>query len=146
MGRVRRRIVGMTAAGIAVLAAMPGSAIGQGIDQTCLLPLTKFDPATVNVAYPDQAAVYYSGAYAAVPGTRIRITGRFPHARYASFNVYDNIQRPLDALADIELKPDASSTNPFVKGADRTVKKRSYTAFVNFGPIPKKRARNTLYT
>jgi hypothetical protein len=63
-----------------------------------------------------------------------------------SFNVYDNIQRPLDALADVELRPDAGSLNPFVKGADRTAKKRSYTAFVDFGPIPKKRARNTLYS
>jgi hypothetical protein len=84
--------------------------------------------------------------YAAVPGTRIRITGRYPHARYMSFNVYDNIQRPLDALADVELRPDAGSLNPFVKGAKRTAKSRSYTAFVDFGPIPKKRARNTLYS
>ena len=90
--------------------------------------------------------MYYSGAYQAAPGTRIRITGRFPHARYMSFNVYDNIQRPLDALADVELRPDAGSANPFVKGADRTAKSRSYTAFVDFGPIPKKRAPNTLYT
>jgi hypothetical protein len=120
--------------------------VAQGVDQTCLLPLTKFDPATVNVAYPDQAAVYYSGGYAAVPGTRIRITGRFPHARYMSFNVYDNIQRPLDALADVELGPDKGNVNPFLRGADRTTKKRSYTAFIDFGPIPKKRAPNTLYT
>jgi hypothetical protein len=140
--------LGRTAIALGALGAVlaPGGAAAQGVDQTCLLPLTKFDPATVNVAYPDQAAVYYSGGYAAVPGTRIRITGRFPHARYMSFNVYDNIQRPLDALADVELKPDAGSLNPFVKGADRRAKKRSYTAFVDFGPIPKKRARNTLYT
>lgn len=126
--------------------AVPAGAAAQGVDETCALPLTKFDPATVNVAYPDQAAVYYSGAYAAVPGTRLRITGRYPHARYMSFNVYDNIQRPLDALADVQLAPDRGSVNPFVRGASRTVAKRSYTAFVNFGAIPKKRARNTLYT
>jgi hypothetical protein len=135
----------LVVAAVAVLVG-PAGASGQGVDQTCLLPLTKFDPATINVAYPDQAAVYYSGVYAAVPGTRIRITGRFPHARYMSFNVYDNIQRPLDALADVQLRPDPGSLNPFVKGADRMAKKRSYTAFVDFGPIPTKRARNTLYT
>jgi hypothetical protein len=134
------------AVGAAAVGLAPVSAGGAGIDETCALPLTKFDPATVNVAYPDQAAVYYSGGYAAVPGTRIRITGRFPHARYMSFNVYDNIQRPLDALADVELKPDRGNSNPFLKGAARTVKRRSYTAFIDFGPIPKKRARNTLYT
>ncbi|HKP90858.1 MAG TPA: hypothetical protein VJT75_12905 [Thermoleophilaceae bacterium] len=124
----------------------PAAASAQGVDETCALPLTKFDPATVNVAYPDEAAVYYSGAYSAVPGTRLRITGRYPHARYMSFNVYDNIQRPLDALADVQVRPDGGSVNPFVRGASRTAKRRSYTAFVDFGPIPKKRARNTLYT
>jgi hypothetical protein len=146
VARARKGIGGSLVAGIAALALAPGSAVATGVDQTCLLPLTKFDPATVNIAYPDQAAVYYSGGYAAVPGTRIRITGRFPHARYMSFNVYDNIQRPLDALADVELRPDAGSSNPFTRGADRTAKKRSYTAFIDFGPIPKKRARNTLYS
>ena len=107
---VRRGVVAALAAGALVAPAAAGA---QGVDQTCLLPLTKFDPATVNVAYPDQAAVYYSGGYAAVPGTRLRITGRFPHARYMSFNVYDNIQRPLDALADVQLRPDRGSANPF---------------------------------
>ena len=140
---VRRAIAGTLAAGLLLA---PAAARGQGVDETCALPLTKFDPATVNIAYPDQAAVYYSGAYAAVPGTRIRIDGRFPHARYMSFNVYDNIQRPLDALADVQLRADKGSSNPFAKGADRTVKRRAYTAFVDFGKIPRKRARNTLYT
>src|SRR2546421_290581 len=125
--------------------AAPG-ARAQGIDQTCVLPLTKFDAATVNVAYPDEAAVYYVGNYQAAPGTRIRITGAYPHARYMSFNVYDNAQRPLDALADVQIAADAGNTNPFVKGADRTAKKRDYTAFIDFGQIPSKRARNTLYT
>ena len=143
--RPARRAIALAA--LVVAAALgPSGAGAQGVDQTCLLPLTKFDPATVNVAYPDEAAVYYSGGYAAVPGTRLRIAGRFPHARYMSFNVYDNIQRPLDALADVELRPEKGSANPFAKGADRTVRKRSYTAFVDFGPIPKQRAPNTLYT
>src|SRR5919206_157507 len=86
---------GIASALLAGLLLAPAAARGQGVDETCALPLTKFDPATVNVAYPDQAAVYYSGAYAAVPGTRLRITGRYPHARYMSFNVYDNLQGPL---------------------------------------------------
>jgi hypothetical protein len=137
---------------VAALAAVIALALGatpagaQGIDQTCVLPLSKFDPATVNIAYPDEAAVYYSGVYQAAPGTRIRITGQFPHARYMSFNVYDDAQRPLDALADVELVPDAGSSNPFLPGADRTAQQRSYTAFVDFGSIPDKRAPNTLYT
>lgn len=124
----------------------PGPAAAQGIDETCVLPLTKTDPATVNAAYPDEAAIYWVGGYAATPGTRLKITGRYPHARYFSFNVYDAAQRPLDALADVEIAPDAGSANPFPAGAPRAAEARDYTAYVDFGPIPERRAPNTLYT
>jgi hypothetical protein len=135
-------------AGIALAAALGGAppVHAQGVDQTCQLGLTRFDPDTVNVAFPDDSAQYFSGTYQAVPGTRIRIQGQFPHARYMSFNVYDAAQRPLDALADIELRPDPGSKNPFAKGADRNSPARSYTAYMEFGPTPKQRAPNTLYT
>jgi hypothetical protein len=63
-----------------------------------------------------------------------------------SFNVYDQAQRPLDALADVDIRPNAGSTNPFLPGADRTARRRDYTVFIDFGPIPKRRAPNTLYT
>ena len=133
--------------GLALAVAAP--AVAQGVDETCVLPLTKTDAATVNVAFPDQAAVYWVGAYTMVPGTRLRITGRYPHARYFSFNVYDNLQRPLDAIADAEIRPDPGSTNPFLPGADRTAGHRDYTVFVDFGPKPARpvdRASNTVYT
>src|SRR3954468_18125080 len=141
------RRVGLLAALMALCALAPGAS-AQGVDETCSLVLTKTDPATVNVAYPDEAAIYWSGRYQAVPGTRIRITGKYPHARYMSFNVYDNLQRPLDALADVELRPDAGSSNPFVAGSSRGVSKRDYTAFIDFGapPADGKRAPNTMYT
>src|SRR4051794_26025892 len=138
---------GVLASLMALCVFAPG-AFAQGVDETCALVLTKTDPATVNVAYPDEAAIYWSGRYQAVPGTRIRITGKYPHARYMSFNVYDNAQRPLDALADVEFAPDAGSSNPFVAGASRGAPKRDYTAFIDFGPPPAdgKRAPNTMYT
>src|SRR5436190_6347875 len=123
-----------------------GAAAQDGLDQTCALTLTKFDPATVNVAYPDDSAQYYSGAYQLVPGTRIRIHGQFPHARYMSFNVYDAAQRPLDGLSDVVIRPDAGNGNPFAFGAERTFAKRDYTVFIDTGPRPDKRAPNTLYT
>src|SRR3954447_22352166 len=126
--------------------AVPAPAAAQGVDQTCLLPVTKFEPATVNVAYPDDSAQYYSGAYQLLPGTRIRIHGQFPHARYMSFNVYDAAQRPLDGLADVVIRPDTGSGNPFAFGAERTFAKRDYTVFIDTGPRPEKRAPNTLYT
>ena len=131
---------------LATGAGNAATAAAQGVDTTCVLPLTKIDPGTVNVAYPDEAALYWIGAYQAVPGTRLRISGRYPHARYASFNVYDNAQRPLDALADVEIGPDPGSLNPFTAGASRTAAARDYSAFVDFGAIPPRRAPNTLYT
>ncbi|MEA2271728.1 MAG: hypothetical protein QOI98_436, partial [Solirubrobacteraceae bacterium] len=137
------------AAAVAVASILGLSAVSaraQGVDETCVLALTKFDPATVNVAFPDDSARYWLGVYQAVPGTRIRLTGRFAHARYISYNVYDQAQRPLDALADVELVPNPGSVNPFVAGADRTAPSRSYTAFIDFGKIPAHRAPNTLYT
>ena len=132
--------------GIAIALAAVAPARAQGVDTTCVLPLTKTDPATVNVAFPDEAAIYWVGGYQQTPGMRLRITGRYPHARYFSFNVYDLALRPIDALADVEIEPDAGSVNPFLPGADRTGANRRYTAFVDFGPVPAARARNTLYT
>jgi hypothetical protein len=129
------------------LAAVPARAGAQsGVDETCSLTLTKFDAATVNVAYPDDSAQYYSAAYQLVPGTRIRIHGRFPHARYMSFNVYDAAQRPLDGLADVAVKPDPGNGNPFAFGAERTFEQRDYTVFIDSGAKPAQRAPNTIYT
>lgn len=128
----------------ALLPAAP--ARGQGVDQTCVLALTRFDAATVNVAFPDDSAQYWSGVYQAAPGTRIRIDGEFPHSRYMSFNVYDVAQRPLDAIADAEIEPAPGSANPFRPGADRSAAARGYSAFISFRPGPVTRRPNTLYT
>src|SRR3954469_1629549 len=101
-------LVAVVAGGLALTGgAAPAGA--QGVDQTCQLGLTAFDPDTVNVAFPDDSAQYFSGTYQAAPGTRIRIDGEYPHTRYMSFNVYDVLQRPLDALADVEIQPDPGS-------------------------------------
>lgn len=133
-----------------VLAAvlLPTSAArAVGVDKSCELKFVKVDPDVVNVAFPDQAAAYYAAEYEAVPGVRLRISGRFPHARYMSFHVYDNATRPLDNLADIQIAPDAGSINPFVAGADRTAADRSYTVYVDSGARPASgpRAQNTMY-
>lgn len=145
------RLVANVLAALSLTAGLliPGSAAADGIDATCVLPLTKFDPVTMNIAYYDESAIYWVGAYQAVPGMRLRIDGRFPHARYMSFHVYDQAQRPLDAIADLEIAPEPGSDNPFVRGAKRDGEQRSYTAFIDFGPrpeIPEDRAPNTVYT
>lgn len=134
-------LIGATLSGLALHA--PADAVG--VDATCVLALDKTDPATINVAFPDQAADYYTLSFVPVPGLRLRITGQYPHARYISYNVYDPALRPFGVLSDIHLAPDPGSHNPFLPGARRTVRHRSYTAFVEFGDKPAHPAPNTLY-
>jgi hypothetical protein len=129
-----------------VMLLLPAAASAQGVDTTCSFALTRLDATTTNALALDTNAVYWGGTYAALPGTRIRIEGQYPHARYISWNVYDAAARPIDALSDVQLAPDPGSSNPFLPGADRTVADRSYTAFTEVGPKPAQPAPNTLYT
>lgn len=124
-----------------------GAAVAQGqaVDETCVLALTRVDDEDANVLLPDTAARYWIGAYTAVPGTRIRIEGRFPHARYMSFNIYDVAGRPLDSLSDTQIAPDSGSVNPFLAGADRTAVDRDYTVVIEPGAAPAGRPANTMY-
>lgn len=131
---------------LCALLALPGSAAAQGLDTTCQFSLTRLDATTTNVLAVDTNAVYWGGTYAALPGTRIRIEGQYPHSRYISWNVYDAVARPIDALSDVQLAPNPGSTNPFASGASRTAEPRDYTAFIEVGPRPEQPAPNTLYT
>jgi hypothetical protein len=112
--------------------ALPAPAGAQGLDTSCQFSLTRLDASTTNVLAVDTNAVYWGGAYAGLPGTRIRIEGEFPHARYTSWNLYDSAARPIDALYDAQLAPNPGS--------------RGYTAFIEFGPRPANPAPNTLYS
>jgi hypothetical protein len=104
------------------------------------------DPNVINVAYPDEGATYWAAQRPTVPpGGYIELHGTYPHARYMSFNVYNQEAAPSDALADIEIAPDAGSANPFVAGADRTSTARSYTLYLKMGPRPAEREPNTMY-
>ncbi len=115
----------------ALTLALPAGAAAQGLDTTCQFSLTRLDASTTNVLAVDTNAVYWGGTYAGIPGTRIRIEGDFPHARYMSWNLYDSAARPIDALADHQLAPDPDG---------------GYTAFIEFGPRPERPAPNTLYS
>ena len=108
----------------------------QGVDQTCQLSATAFDPDTVNVLFADSSAQSWWADYVAVPGTRIRIDGVFPYSRYTSWNVYDPVLRPFAKLSDYQRVPDPWSSNPFVPGASQTapVSERHYTMFITFSP------------
>jgi hypothetical protein len=115
-----------------LMLALPAGAGAQGLDTTCQFSLTRLDASTTNVLAVDTNAVYWGGTYAGLPGTRIRLEGEFPHARYMSWNLYDSAARPVDALSDTQLAP-----HPGGNG---------YAAFVEFGPRPADPAPNTLYS
>ena len=131
-------------AAVAALLALPTTA-GAQADLTCELAFARLEPTTTNTLLLDTNAAYWVVTYNAIPGTRLRITAEYPHARYTSWNVYDAQAAPIDALADVLLQPDPGSFNPFLPGADRRRSPRRYTAFLNFGAPPATRPPNTMY-
>jgi hypothetical protein len=96
----------------------------------------------VNFALPDTGAWYWIMPYAARPGTTITLTGRYPAARYMSFNTYDarfssfTAGGAPSALPDYRIRPDAGTNNPWQHPGDAG----AYTVTVGGDPA----APNTL--
>lgn len=67
-----------------------------------------------NIAYPDEGAVYWTSSFQ-IPddAAYLELAGKYPNARYFSFNAYDVLTQPIDALADIDIIAQ-SGANPFV--------------------------------
>jgi hypothetical protein len=84
----------------------------------------------INVAYPDEGAFYWSAVIVIPEGATLKLKGQYPHARYMSFVSYRSTGQAVESLADHQIAPDAGSSNPFVAGASRDVKKRNYTVTV----------------
>ncbi|MBV9212579.1 MAG: hypothetical protein JOZ25_02925 [Actinobacteria bacterium] len=142
---MRRATIAAAGAAISAAVLALASPAGAQVDKTCELTFARLEPNTSNTLLLDTNAVYWLVSYQAVPGTRLRVTGEFPHSRYISYNLYDAAARPIDALSDIQIKPDHGSANPFLPGARRTVAHRRYTLFLEFTNRPKHPAPNTLY-
>lgn len=102
--------------------------------------LLRSDPDLLNIAFPDEDAVYWVAAVPAMPGTRLRIEGEFPQARYFSYNAYDPLLRPTDVLTDYQL--DADNGNPYSSASGAATR---YVAWVEPGAAPETRTANTLY-
>ena len=100
---------------------------------------------STNIAYPDLGARYWVSSFPLPPGAELILKGRYPHARYMSFNVYDAAAQPTDGVADVDVAPDPGSTNPFPPGAQRDLEKRDYTLRVVAGARPERREPNTVY-
>lgn len=104
-----------------------------------------FDEENANLFYPDTGVNYYLGRVSLPPGGTLVLRGRYPHARYMSFNAYNDQFQPTDAMADVAITPEKGSTNPFVAGHRRDLPRRDYTVRVVSEPAPAERARNTVY-
>ena len=128
-------------AAAAALTAVPLTA-SAAPDPSCSWA-AKTEPDTVNVAFPDTNASYWSHAYAAAPGTELVVHGTYARARYFSFHVYQPSGVPVDSLYDAQIRPDKGSTNPFAGG--RRTGPHDYTVRVSFTAKPAQPAPNTLY-
>jgi hypothetical protein len=104
-----------------------------------------FDEENGNLFYPDTGVNYYLGRVSLPPGGELVVRGRYPHARYTSFNTYDELFRPNDALADVDIRPERGSTNPFRVGNRRDLPRRDYTVRVVSDAVPEERTPNTVY-
>lgn len=112
------------------------------LSAACSWPLVS-DPDFLNTALPDLAATYWVAALPNIPGTRLRIDGRYPNARYFSFNAYSPLLSAVDALTDYQILPRIAGANPFqTRGA---APGGEYVAYLLPQPVPEIRAPNTLY-
>jgi hypothetical protein len=127
---------------VVVLAAAPVAAAQEEPDRDCFW---QGGNRAVNIAYPDTGARYWVSAFPLPPGAELILKGRGPYARYFSFNVYDAAAQPTDGLADVDIDPEAGSTNPFLPGARRDAERRDYTVRVVSGARPERREPNTIY-
>ncbi len=80
---------------------------------------TAHSAASDNVLAPDSAAIYYLLPFTAQAGLRIRLSGRYPDARYASLQAYDaggslfTVNGVSSALTDYQIQPERGSVNPW---------------------------------
>ena len=117
---------------LTLLALLPASASGAQGDMVggrfsdCFWNYGAFGVDDFNIAYPDAGATYWVAGFRRPPGSKLTLSGRYPHARFMSMQTYDLLGRGVDALADYQLDPESGSRNPFRRGTNRTVKKRRY--------------------
>ena len=73
------------------------------------------------LAFPDIYADYweYTYSYKDNPNIGLRLTGKYPKSRFFNFTVYnDETQIDVSSIEDVNIQPDDSSINPYVKETD----------------------------
>ncbi|WP_165156490.1 hypothetical protein [Parabacteroides sp. ZJ-118] len=69
------------------------------------------------LAFPDIYANYweYTYSYKDHPNIGLRLTGKFPKARFFNFTVYnDETQVDMSSIEDVNIQPDENAINPYV--------------------------------
>ena len=95
---------------------------------------------------PDTGNTFSTAWFRIPAGAKIVVKGEFPHMRHWSFTTYTDDGVPRDVIDDIDIDPDAGSSNPFRDGVRRDVMPRRYTFAIANGDPPNPRPRNTVYT
>jgi hypothetical protein len=100
--------------------------------------------------YPDKSATYFVANIILPPGSSLILNGQYPHARYVSFTVANQLGDGQLGngyfLRGDQIRPDEGSKNPFLPENDRNVSPRNFTIYVVQGNPPKIPFPNTLYT
>jgi hypothetical protein len=121
-----------TALGVGALACAPiAAATPATAARTATPPVTPdcawgivINADTLNAFYPDTAATYWVLPFTVQNGLRIKLSGRYPDSRYASFNVYRENKGPFTRddvpswRADHLIEPDEGSVNPWRQKAE----------------------------
>src|SRR5687767_9510762 len=94
--------------------------------------------------FPEESATYWMSRFRLPAGSKLVLHGHYPHARYISLNSYSDAA-PTDTLSDIAIEPDDGSTNPFLPGNGRDLRKRSWHVTVLDEAPGADREPNTLY-
>lgn len=95
---------------------------------------------------PDTQNTFSTAWFKLPEGATLVMTGKFPHMRHWSFITYTDDGVPRDGISDIEIDPDAGSSNPFRAGVRRAAEPRNYTITIANGTPPAKRPANMIYT
>jgi hypothetical protein len=108
---------------------------------------TSYTQETRNIIWPESHADYPVTTDTIPAGGKIVLHGQFPHSRFFSFTITSTLLQLRYYLYDVNIKPDRGSTNPFLPGANRDAKHRSYTVTIvgQPDPGPGHEAPNTLY-
>jgi hypothetical protein len=124
----------------------PANGPGGQASNTCFWG-TSYTEETWNKIWPDSHTNYETSIDTIPAGGKIVFHGQFPHARFFSFTTSSVLGTIRGHLYDDQIKPDPGSTNPFLPGANRNAKHRSFTVtMVDWpDPGPGREAPNTVY-